>query len=98
MAAPGLSFLSSTQQVEKLLNGMAALGRMPHRTIGVQFVKIVASVPESRDVPVALQIGDDALYRTLGYADDRRDFPGGNVPVSSDAEKNLRVIGKKSPL
>lgn len=74
-----------------------SLDRMTKREIIPHLVSIPAPVPDPRDVPRLLEIGNDSLHRALGDPDEGRDVSHARPGLLGDTQEDMRVVGEKSP-
>jgi len=73
------------------------LDGMPKRQIDPDAVSVPATIATARDVPGLLEVGHDALHRSLRDADENRDVAHPRAGLSRETKENVGVVGQKGP-
>jgi hypothetical protein len=78
-------------------DSLMSLDRMTKRKIVPHIVSIPAPVPQPRDVPRLLEVGNYPLHRAFGDPDEGRNVSHARFGLLGDAQEDVRVVGEKRP-
>ena len=74
------------------------LDRVAEREVAVHLVPITPALAHAGEITSLVQVGDDALHRTLGDPDSLRHLAQADLRVARDAEQHVGVIAQECPV
>ena len=86
-----------TERVEQKANLDVLLIGMAERGGGSDLVMVAATDPLVCEVTGLLEVGDDALRRSLGYAGEHGYVPGADIRVLRDQDEDSSMTGQERP-
>jgi len=70
---------------------------MAHRAVEAELIARAPAEATTLQVARLIEVGEDALCRSLGDAETGRKIPDPQIRIGSQADQGMRVVGEEGP-